>query len=137
MIIDIDCFKEYNDTYGHVSGDGVLVELSDIISSSIKDIGSGYRFGGDEFVIMVKAPLKNAGDRIATELRSHLHHLNIKNEGSSVRAELTISIGGYLAKEPWQFSFDELIDKADDALYEIKDSGRNDYRIKVQDMIEA
>lgn len=129
MIIDIDCFKGYNDTYGHIKGDEILVEISDIISSAIKDIGYAYRFGGDEFVVIVKNPLKNVGDRIATELRSHLHHLNIKNEASTVRSELTISIGGYLAKEPWKYSFDELLNNADDALYVVKESGRNDYRI--------
>ena len=107
----------------------ILVEISDIISSAIKDIGYAYRFGGDEFVVIVKNPLKNVGDRIATELRSHLHHLNIKNEASTVRSELTISIGGYLAKEPWKYSFDELLNNADDALYVVKESGRNDYRI--------
>lgn len=133
MIIDLDCFKEYNDTYGHVKGDEVLISVSDLISSAIKDIGSGYRFGGDEFVIVVKAPVKNTADKIATELRSHLHHMNIRNEGSKVRGELTLSIGGYLALEPWKYSFDELLNKADDALYEVKENGRNDYRIKVQE----
>ncbi|MBR0434799.1 MAG: GGDEF domain-containing protein [Lachnospiraceae bacterium] len=136
MIIDVDCFKIFNDTYGHVRGDEVLIEVSDIISGAIKDIGNGYRFGGDEFVILVKAPLKNVGDRIATELRTHLHHMNIKNEASNVRSELTISIGGFLAKRPWEFSFDDLLNKADEALYSVKESGRNDYKIKVQDDTE-
>ncbi|MBR4796051.1 MAG: GGDEF domain-containing protein, partial [Lachnospiraceae bacterium] len=118
---------------GHVKGDEVLISVSDLISSAIKDIGSGYRFGGDEFVIVVKAPVKNTADKIAKELRSHLHHMNIRNEGSKVRGELTLSIGGYLALEPWKYSFDELLNKADDALYEVKENGRNDYRIKVQE----
>ncbi|MBQ7077581.1 MAG: GGDEF domain-containing protein [Lachnospiraceae bacterium] len=129
MITDVDCFKEYNDTYGHVGGDSVLRQVADIISGAVKRIGNVFRFGGDEFVVVVKTSDDKQGELLATRIRNALQHLAIKNENSTVKSTLTLSIGGFITKNAGDYSLDELLERADEALYKVKENGKNDYHI--------
>ena len=117
MIIDLDCFKEYNDTYGHVKGDEVLIAVSDLISSAIKDIGSGYRFGGDEFLII--AP--ECDDSVARKVKHDiLKYMEKKNHDGTRPYKISASCGYVITDPDSGYPLQEYIREADRLMYEIK-----------------
>ena len=121
LIIDIDYFKKVNDKFGHVTGDNILKRLADVLSEAIRDGDFLARYGGEEFaIIMTNTQLKQA-EEIAERLRKAVqhHHFNHKNK----RIELTIS--GGLAQMRKTDTLESLFERADNALYVAKESGRN------------
>ena len=123
LMLDIDYFKNYNDKFGHTSGDIVLKSLSHAITDFLKDSNSIIsRFGGEEFCIILPSCDKNSAYKIADELRVKIEKTKIilrKQE-----THVTISIG--VASFPQDTSdADELILKSDKAMYEAKKKGRN------------
>ena len=123
-IIDIDYFKEVNDTYGHAIGDEVLKELASIIrAESIKGIVAG-RWGGEEFVLISPSTINYDEFVIILEkLREKVAKTKISvSNGKKLR--ITISIGAYKV-DNYKLALDEAIAIADDNLYESKDTGRN------------
>lgn len=122
IFIDIDKFKDFNDKFGHLVGDEILMEVGKTIKAKCRQNDIPIRFGGDEFVIL----LKKQYDEIpalhkAEEIQKELETLSIGKEWS-----LTCSIGIYLTNTN---SFDEAVEKADEALYDVKGSGRNDVKL--------
>ena len=109
MLMDLNDFKIYNDNYGHLAGDEVLREAGDIIRNSIRDgVDSGYRYGGDEFaVILIDADLENA-----KEVGNRIEAAFLK------RNKVTISVGYSLYKN--DMSIKDFIDTADKDLYKSK-----------------
>jgi len=123
MMLDVDFFKMVNDTYGHDVGDKVIVALSKVLKSSIRDSDLAIRYGGEEFVIM----LHNANDEgtmsIAKKIHSEFGNLSF-DVGNGEPLKKTISIG--IAKFPTDGdTIWKCIKYADTALYEAKDTGRN------------
>lgn len=118
LLFDIDHFKKVNDMYGHQAGDKVLKFLSQLIAQT----GIAARYGGEEFaIILPKHNLKQAV-RIALSLKDHLMKSEIKL--NQVRIKITVSVG--IAHYPSNATTrEELIEKADKALYRAKDNGRN------------
>ncbi|MBN1586414.1 MAG: GGDEF domain-containing protein [Candidatus Omnitrophica bacterium] len=121
LMIDIDDFKQYNDTYGHPAGDKLLRRISDIIRHGTRRIDLSARYGGEEFAVMLPVtPM--TGAKIAAE------RLRARVEESS-RAEdkaVTISIGvSTYDGEPKDYKKDTLVKSADEALYRAKDAGKN------------
>lgn len=109
MLLDLNDFKIYNDEYGHLAGDDVLREAGEIIRSSIRDgVDSGYRYGGDEFaIILIDADLdiaREIGDRIGEAFKD--------------KKKVTVSIG--YSKYEMDMSAKELVDIADKDLFESK-----------------
>ena len=129
-ILDIDCFKQYNDTYGHLQGDEVLKNIANVIYDAVHGYGEVVRFGGDEFVIMIPNANLNVADRIAEKITSEVLEAAIENKNSHVSKNLTVSHGYYVAVPKEGEDVEYFIDKADTVLYEIKKHGRNRYRIK-------
>jgi diguanylate cyclase (GGDEF)-like protein len=122
-MLDIDFFKDYNDKFGHTSGDIVLKNLSNVISNFLKEYSPIIsRFGGEEFCVILPSRDKNTVYKIADELRQKIEKAKIilrKHE-----THVTVSIG--LASFPQDSAnADELIRKADKAMYEAKNKGRN------------
>jgi diguanylate cyclase (GGDEF)-like protein len=119
IMIDIDHFKQINDTYGHKTGDIILKELANLIKENIRKVDLIARWGGEEFVIILpETPLTKAfiaSEKIRTLVESHTFYKAI---------QLTISLG-VAAYLPDYQSIEELIDDADIALYEAKNAGRN------------
>ncbi len=115
ILFDLDNFKEYNDTFGHLEGDSALKEVGGIILSSIRDkVDSGCRYGGDEFaVILPGADIKHAS-AVAGRIRRSVREKKLGNIG--------ISTG--IAEYDPESSVEDFIKTADDALYEVKKGGR-------------
>jgi len=129
-ILDIDCFKQYNDTYGHLQGDEVLKHVANVIYDAVHGYGEVFRFGGDEFVILVPNADRKTSEKIAEKICAGIAEKPIENRNSFVVPVLTVSHGYYLATPEEDFGIEQYIDKADTLLYESKKHGRNRYRIK-------
>ena len=126
-MLDIDHFKNVNDTFGHVVGDEVLKHVSAVIRNRLRDTDFLSRYGGEEFaVIMLQTSMKEA-HKVAEDIRKTVQKeiFSMSNENSdNIALEVTISIGVASLDEKI-INYDELIDIADKALYRAKNSGRN------------
>ena len=124
LMIDIDKFKDYNDTYGHPNGDAALVELARILNETKRSVDIAARIGGEEFVLILPETTKESAFHLAERIRSTVEAIPIPTLDNKGESRLTISIG--IAEFPTDAAReDELMLKADDALYEAKRSGRN------------
>lgn len=126
MMIDIDFFKKVNDTYGHASGDAVLRGVASIIKSALRESDIPSRYGGEEFAVLLPYThideAKIVGERLRKAVESSPIPINVEN--SDVKSiNVTISMG--LAEFNKTETGDELFERADKALYEAKESGRN------------
>lgn len=124
IIVDIDYFKKVNDTYGHIVGDQVLIHLANILTSSVRSSDVVTRYGGEEFIIICPKSSIESSYKIAERIQRKIKE-NPYRDGDVV-IEITVSIGiaDYLYSDDI-ITFTELIDAADKALYEAKESGRN------------
>lgn len=124
LVLDIDNFKNFNDTHGHLLGNEVLIQMGDILSSAVQDEGIVCRFGGEEFVILLpKAPLCK-GYEVAETIRLKIRDHSFKGMESQPFGRITASIG--VANYPESTSqSDQLLHIADEAVYEAKDRGRD------------
>ena len=126
MMIDIDFFKKVNDTYGHASGDAVLKGVASIIKSALRESDIPSRYGGEEFAVLLPythiQEAKIVGERLRMAVESS--PIPINDEGSEVKSiNVTISMG--LAEFDNIESGEELFERADKALYQAKENGRN------------
>jgi len=120
LLIDIDHFKELNDSQGHQAGDEVIEYVGDIIRNCIrKDLDSGYRYGGDEFVVMLLDTDSRSAVVVADRV---LSRFNEKKFGST---SLSIGIAAALRED----NEEALVHRSDSAMYEAKRSGGNRYKI--------
>lgn len=115
LMIDVDYFKRFNDTYGHLEGDKILKHLGTLLNQNLREVDTVARFGGEEFVILLPDTDKRGAIAVAEKLR-HLVQEQIQG--------ITVSVG--VANFPDDVhEIDDLIDEADIALYDAKDLGRN------------
>lgn len=128
-VLDIDYFKQHNDTYGHIHGDDCLQRVAGILSKAAGDAGGVYRFGGDEFVLLLAAGNEGEVRRLAEQIKTNLATERILNEKSGVIPEITISQGYVCFVPTGDEKVEELIKRADVALYHVKQNGRNGYHI--------
>lgn len=120
--IDLDRFKQINDTMGHAAGDAMLVHAAKVLRSSVRDSDFVARIGGDEFVIVCKAPADSKGLGILAQRILDRMSLPMDFEGQACRCG--VSIGIALAEEATK-NADQLLVNADIALYRAKNQGRN------------
>jgi diguanylate cyclase (GGDEF)-like protein len=125
ILFDIDHFKAINDTHGHLAGDDVLRELSNLVQRMIRTEDVFARFGGEEFVVIVRGISHANVRRFAERLRIAVSELKVFSEGTVLR--LTISLGFTLLEELPEEGrdMDGLLRVADERLYKVKSSGRN------------
>jgi diguanylate cyclase (GGDEF)-like protein len=124
LIFDLDNFKRFNDTYGHIAGDKLLALFADIIKQNIRDTDIPVRYGGEEFLLLIRdldvVIAKSVGDRIRWQLEKQKIILNDSNEKRMV----TVSCG--LAQYPCDSkNVKEAVELADRALYHAKEHGKN------------
>lgn len=126
MMLDIDFFKQYNDTYGHLQGDAALQAVAKVLKSTLQRPGDyPFRLGGEEFgIILTDSDCKNAR-MMGEKVRSNIESLKIEHNGSKISPILTISIGGICITPTVHMGEDALIHTADTNLYAAKERGRN------------
>jgi diguanylate cyclase (GGDEF)-like protein len=122
MMLDIDHFKSINDTYGHAIGDEVLKKFSMLFRDSLRNIDIVCRFGGEEFVAILPDTDTQTATDVAQRLRLNVETSIMPIEGKELK--YTISIGLAVLREK-DISINQLINRADEALYHAKRSGRN------------
>ncbi len=122
IFIDLDHFKKVNDTYGHAAGDYVLKEFAAIIRSSLRSKDLFARYGGEEFVLLLGGTGQEVAVGIADRLRKRVETHSFEFEGKRIPVTSSAGVCEY---KPGVKSFDELLKKADGALYQAKQTGRN------------
>lgn len=125
LLIDIDHFKKFNDTYGHQTGDFVLQEFSRVLKENIRKYDTLARYGGEEFVIILPETGTDDALAVAEKLRLAIDSTEFKDNRESYH--VTASFGQACAKPSVEDNFSKsgFINKADEALYEAKEKGRN------------
>ncbi len=119
IILDLDSFKAFNDNYGHLAGDELLREIGSVLKDSVRGADQAFRYGGDEFAILLPSTLINAANRVAERIRKRVASKEIADY-----IPVTVSLG--LASCPVNGrGVNEIIAAADAALYHAKRSGGN------------
>jgi diguanylate cyclase (GGDEF)-like protein len=126
VFIDIDHFKTINDTYGHTVGDKVLCKLTQLLSQYLRKTDLIYRYGGEEFVIILPETELSDACNIAEELREY-----IENHDFNVSTKVTVSLG--VAERKTDEELQVWLNRADLSMYEAKKAGRN--RVQVADVV--
>jgi len=126
ILIDIDYFKDFNDTYGHVAGDNCLKQLSRLIEEKAKRTGDvAARYGGDEIAVILPNTDATNAQRIAATILENVRSLCLPHEASSVADIVTVSAGVATTMPSRDTAPSDIIELADTALYKAKDKGRN------------
>ncbi|HEY9842068.1 MAG TPA: GGDEF domain-containing protein, partial [Candidatus Obscuribacterales bacterium] len=124
LMLDVDHFKSFNDTYGHQVGDQVLASFGQVLSQTVRRTDMAVRYGGEEMAVIL--PNTNAENAaiVAEKIRRTIASLQLYDlEGRPIR-QITASIG-VAQYEPDDQNFEEIIRRADEALYRCKHAGRN------------
>ncbi len=130
MMLDIDYFKQYNDTYGHVEGDYALKSVAKVLKETLKRPGDYvFRLGGEEFGILLSDTDETNSANLAREICDAIRDREIQHEASKVNKFLTISVGVVCCIADDALDENVLISRADEMLYEAKESGRDRYVI--------
>ncbi len=122
MIIDLDHFKEVNDTYGHAAGDATLQHFAFILKKGLREIDIPGRLGGEEFGIILPGTELTGGVEVAERLRQEIEQKPVNYQGSEIYFTLSFGVTAY---HEGISSVDVLLNTADEALYEAKVGGRN------------
>jgi len=124
LMLDIDYFKNYNDTNGHPQGDVLLKKIADLIKENLKDTDVVARYGGEEFAILLLETTKDQAEAIAERLRSMVEWCRFPKEETQPDGKVTVSIG--LSSFPDNGdTAEQILHAADNALYDAKRAGRN------------
>ncbi|HEX5462274.1 MAG TPA: PleD family two-component system response regulator [Steroidobacteraceae bacterium] len=133
LIIDVDDFKRYNDTQGHLAGDQALKSVATAIQSSCsRPADLPARFGGEEFAVVLPGTAAAGAKHVAERILAAIGKLAIAHPASSTGATLTLSVGGVATGPMGSSSVIEFLMEADKALYEAKCLGKN--RVIVHDL---
>lgn len=130
VLVDLDYFKLVNDTYGHEDGDRVLRHVAEVIQSSLREDDVACRYGGEEFVVLLRATTGAAARAVANRLRAALAQRPIDVGPKNEPRHVTFSAGVAAADERNQFHADDIVARADAALYRAKRGGRN--RVEIE-----
>ena len=124
VVLDIDHFKALNDTLGHEAGDQALRHFAETLAAVIRKEDAAFRYGGEEFVVLMRGADAKAATTCTSRLRLALRHRPLELAGSEPRT-ITFSSGTALADEANEFWTDGLFGRADEALYRAKEGGRD------------
>ncbi|HNY51244.1 MAG TPA: sensor domain-containing diguanylate cyclase [Smithella sp.] len=122
LMLDLDKFKDFNDTYGHIEGDYVLSRLGQVIKRCLRDSDSAYRYGGEEFTVMLPVTTSQDGFVIAQRIQNELSH-EIFTPVSGEKVALTMSIG--ISQYNPHDDVKAFVNRADHFMYQAKHDGRN------------
>ena len=137
MMLDIDYFKQFNDTYGHIEGDHALKSVAKVLKDTLKRPSDFvFRLGGEEFGVLATQTNVEDSTRLAQEICDAVRGREILHENSKAHKFLTISVGVVCCIADDALLEDVLINRADTMLYEAKENGRNRYEVST-DVSEA
>ncbi|WP_420933566.1 sensor domain-containing diguanylate cyclase [Alteromonas sp. A081] len=128
MLMDLDHFKAINDNYGHLVGDDVLLKFTEIASSELREVDILGRFGGEEFLAIIHNASQEETRVLAERIRQTVEKTYFTED--TITFSITVSIGITEIKKIQKQSPEEVIRRADDALYQAKQDGRNTIRFK-------
>lgn len=120
IMVDLDRFKQVNDTYGHLEGDKLIVHMASIIKAEIRDNDYAFRYGGEEFLIILNGSIEKAR-KVAERIRVSYADSDYQIDGVKLIKSTSIGIVEYQPKD----NFELAVDIADKALYQAKNTGRN------------
>jgi diguanylate cyclase (GGDEF)-like protein len=130
IMLDVDYFKLYNDTYGHPAGDSVLQKLADIMQRATTRAGEVVaRYGGEEFILLLPGASTDSALRTANRLRELVMEEKIPHQASLGEKFITVSQGVVTARPDADLLPADLINQADKALYQAKGAGRNTIKV--------
>lgn len=135
MIIDIDFFKKFNDTYGHLCGDKVLIALASTLTKTVRENDCVARFGGEEFSILLTECEPGHVITVCERIRKAIEKIELEENG--IQLKITASIGGFLIDNKRGLTPNFIFKKADDALYYSKQHGRNRSTVNKIGLLEA
>lgn len=121
LFIDIDHFKRINDNYGHSVGDEALREVAGVLKASLRNIDMVFRYGGEEFLVLLSNTSSEVAAMVGERLRQAVHNLQVVFQGQALQMSISLGCATLQAGE----SADGLQQRADQALYQAKRNGRN------------
>lgn len=121
LLMDIDRFKEINDRHGHLTGDEVLTSVAGALRGALRESDIATRWGGEEFLILLKGSDLDQATQIAEKLRDRVDSMPLGIEGQPIRITVSVGVAQYVPGEAPETT----VDRADRALYEAKQGGRN------------
>jgi len=121
LLLDIDHFKHYNDTFGHLEGDKVLVRISEIIGSCLRKLDTAYRYGGEEFTVILPETTCEEARNVAERIRNAVKVEKFDPETDDIIITISIGVTQYSPEE----ELSAFIQRADKAMYSSKQNGRN------------
>lgn len=127
-LVDVDFFKECNDTYGHIVGDECLKSVAKVLSESVGEEGHVYRYGGDEFLILIPDMEEEKVSKLGKTIKKEFDEIKIPNIKSQIVPYITVSQGYTQAYASKTDTIEKLINAADNVLYSVKRGGRNNYK---------
>ncbi len=129
LMVDIDDFKKVNDTYGHPAGDTILKDVGRCILSAIRDDDMGFRYGGEEFAVILPESDVAAGRAVAERMRFLVEHFPFRADQHILQVTVSIGVASWPASAD---TIKEIITEADRALYEAKRGGKNRVMVRVR-----
>ena len=121
VIVDIDHFKQVNDTHGHAAGDAALCAVAQVLASKIRNVDIVARIGGEEFALIIEGGMQQEALHVCERLRCSIESVPVNHDDRSI--PITISIGVAMKKQ--NESLEQLVNRSDKALYQAKEEGRN------------
>jgi len=120
-MMDIDNFKRFNDTYGHMEGDQVLTRFAEVIRRSIRKVDQACRYGGEEFIVILPETTADHGVRVAERIRNEFKK-EVFTPKAGITEQVTVSIGVAQLTPPEESA--DFIKRADKRLYKAKEQGK-------------
>lgn len=122
LMIDLDHFKKINDTYGHDMGDKVLISLAKVFRESLRTIDTAARWGGEEFIVLLVNTKPDKAKIVAEKLKNKFNEVTFYDpQGESFSVSFSCGIAGHRKSE----KYEQMLIRADEALYRAKEKGRN------------
>ena len=129
IMIDIDYFKKYNDSYGHPEGDNVLKKVAKILMSCVRNKDILIRYGGEEFLLLATGVSSETASSICQRIKEQINDASLPHKASEVSDHVTLSMGLCHQSEAKTLNFEALVEEADQCLYQSKEKGRNQFTV--------